>query len=95
MKTIVYSPEAASDIDQIWDYSAAHWGADQADRYTDEIRDNCYALARGLKRGRAVDIRHGYLKYPTGTHVVYYLDRGDRLDIIRVLHARMDSAEHL
>lgn len=95
MKVIAFSPAAQADIDAIWDYSAEHWGPDQADRYTDEIRDACRALAAGRKRGRPVDVAPGYLKYPTGSHVVYARDRGDKLDIIRILHQRQDAEKHL
>ena len=51
MKALAFSPAAESDIDSIWDYSADNWGPDQADRYTDEIRDACHALASGSKQG--------------------------------------------
>ena len=52
MKAIAFSPAAEADIGEIWDYSADRWGADQADSYTDTIRDACDALARGKKQGR-------------------------------------------
>jgi plasmid stabilization system protein ParE len=43
MKTLAFTPLAIADIEGIWDYSAETWGPDQADRYTDEIRDACHA----------------------------------------------------
>ncbi len=95
MKAIAFSPAAQADLDAIWDYSAEHWGPDQADRYTDEIQDACRALASGAKRGRPVDVAPGYLKCPTGSHVVYVRDRGDQLDVIRILHQRQDAEKHL
>jgi toxin ParE1/3/4 len=95
MKALAFSPAAESDIDGIWDYSAHTWGPDQADRYTDEIRDVCHALARDQKRGRAVDVRPGYLKFSTGSHVIYYRDHGNRLEIVRILHGRMEVNRHL
>ncbi|MEG3180051.1 type II toxin-antitoxin system RelE/ParE family toxin [Sphingomonas sp. LT1P40] len=95
MKTLVFSPAAEADLDDIWDYSADNWAPDQADRYTDEIRDACKALASGAKRGRVVDVRPGYLKLTTGSHIVYFRERGDRLEIVRILHVRQDSERHL
>lgn len=95
MRAIAFSPAAESDIDGIWDYSAANWGPDQADRYTDEIRDACYALAADQRKGRTVTVRPGYWKFSTGSHVIYYRDRGDRLEVIRVLHGRQDAERHL
>jgi len=95
MKALKFSPAAEADITGIWRYSAEQWGPDQADRYTDDLRDACNALAAGRKKGRAVEIRPGYLKYPCGSHVIYFKDQSDRLDIIRILHSRMDVARQL
>lgn len=95
MKPLLFSPAAAADLDRIWGYSAEHWGMDQADRYTDEIRDACRDLATGVRRGRAVDVRANYMKYATGMHMIYFRDQGDRLDIIRILHQHQDVDRHL
>jgi len=95
MKALAFSPAAEADIEGIWDYSADNWGPDQADRYTDEIRDACRTLASGGKRGRVVDVRSGYLKLSTGSHMIYFRDHGDRLEIMRVLHGRQDVDRHL
>ena len=95
MKALAFSPLAIADIEAIWDYSAENWGPDQADRYTDEIRDACFALAAGSKAGRAVDVRPGYLKYPTRSHVIYFRDTPNQLEVIRVLHGRQDVERHL
>jgi len=95
VKALAFTPAAEADLDGIWDYSADNWGPDQADQYTDEIRDACLALAAGIRRGRAVDVRPGYLKLSTGSHMIYFRDHGDRLEIIRVLHGRRDVARHL
>ena len=95
MKALAFSPAAEADIDAIWDYSADNWGPDQADRYTDEIRDACQALATGDTRGRPADVRPGYGKLSTGSHMIYFRDHGGRLEIIRVLHGRQDVERHL
>lgn len=95
MKSLALSPAAEADLDYIWDYSAEHWGPDQADRYADEIRDACHGLASGARRGRPVDIRSGYLKYAAGSHMVYFRDHGDRLEIIRILHQKQDVSRNL
>lgn len=57
MKALFLSPAAQADMAGIWQYSAANWGPDQADRYTDEIRGTCQALASGTKLGSAVTVR--------------------------------------
>ena len=95
MKTLTFSPAAAADIENIWDYSAEHWGPDQADRYTDELRDACLALARGDRQGRRVPEREGYLKYATGSHMIYFRDQGERLEVIRILNQAQDPERHV
>ena len=95
MKTVAFSPAAEADIEEIWDYSADKWGADQADSYTDAIRDACHALAKGTKYGRPAEVLPEIQKYFCGSHVVYFLNHTDRLDVIRVLHQRQDAERHL
>jgi toxin ParE1/3/4 len=70
MKALSFTPRAAADIDSIWDYSAANWGADQAEAYSEAIRDACRALASGKRKGRATNVRSGYLKRTCGSHVI-------------------------
>ena len=51
MKRLLFTPAAQADLSDIWDYSAATWGVDQADLYIDVIRDVCLALADGRRPG--------------------------------------------
>ena len=95
MKAIAFSPAAEADIDGIWDYSADRWGLDQADSYVDAIRDACYALAKGTKHGRPAEVLPDFQKYLCGSHVVYFLDYPNHLDVIRILHQRQDPEQHL
>jgi toxin ParE1/3/4 len=95
MKALTFAPRAQTDIDGIWDYSAKNWGAEQANRYVKTLRVTCHALAQGTKRGRESSIRAGYLKCACGSHVIWFRDRGDRLEIIRVLHAAQNAERHL
>jgi len=95
MTGATYSPAAITDIDGIWYYTAETWGLDQADRYTDEIRDACNDLSAGMKHGRAVDVRDGYLKYAVGKHIAFFVRSGDGVAVIRALHQWMDIERHL
>jgi len=90
-----FAPKAQADLADIWRYSAEHWGVNQADRYTDDIRDACSGLADGSRQGRPAEIRTGYLKYRIGAHVIYFREYERRLEVIRILHARMDVGVHL
>jgi toxin ParE1/3/4 len=95
MKVVAFSPAAQADISEIWDYSADRWGPDQADSYTDAIRDACYALARGTKYGRPAEVLPHFQKYLCGSHVVYFLDHVSQLEVIRILHQSQDAERHL
>ena len=95
MSRVTFSPAAIADIDGIWDYTAEIWGVDQAEHYTDDIRDTCNALAVGEKKGRPVDVREGYLKYAVGKHFVFFVMAGDGIAVIRVLHQQMEAGLHL
>ena len=95
MSVVTYVPAAIADIDGIWDYSADNWGADQADRYTDLIRDLCADLADGKKRGRPVKAREGYFQHSVERHIVYFVHTTDGIAVIRVLHQKMDTEGHL
>jgi plasmid stabilization system protein ParE len=37
----------------------------------------------------------GFLTYSAGLHVIYFRDRGDQLEVIRVLHQKQDAERHL
>ncbi len=91
-----YTPEASNDLSDIWDYSARIWNADQADRYVLAIEAACEALADGAIRGRPADeYFHGYFRLRSGSHYIFYLIRDGGVDVIRVLHERMDIARHM
>lgn len=95
MKGFVLSPAAATDIDKIWDYTARRWDMDQADQYTDTIRYACHALASGIRKGRKVEVRSGYMKYVVGSHLIYFKEEPGQIIVVRVLHGRMDAELHL
>lgn len=94
MREIVFFPAAENDISDIWDYSADRWGADQANSYTDEIRDACYGIARRAKQGSS-SVLPDFQKYLCGSHVIYFFADEDYLNIIRILHQRQDVERHL
>jgi toxin ParE1/3/4 len=92
----VISPRAQADIEEIWDYTAARWDIDQAERYIRAIRGAIEMVADDPQLGRRCDdIRVGYRKFPIGSHVLFYRFGRAGLDVVRILHQRMDFARHL
>ncbi|MBL8537692.1 MAG: type II toxin-antitoxin system RelE/ParE family toxin [Hyphomonadaceae bacterium] len=97
MKRYVLTNAAIEDLDNIWDYSAEVWSVDQADKYVGEIRAVCEAIARGDATGRPADeIRAGYRKAAVRSHILFFHTSGDgTIEIVRILHQRMDISLHL
>jgi len=92
----VLSPRAQSDLDEIWDYSAANWGDDQAESYARQIQAAIELVANDPRRGRPCDdIRPGYSKFAVGSHVLFYRRIETGVDVVRILHQRMDFDRHL
>ena len=89
------SPLAKQDLEDIWLYTLREWSADQADRYYHSI----IAAIEGLLVRRYIpqptDILPGYWKFKVGRHVIYFKEHDDYLDVIRILHVRMDVENHL
>lgn len=94
--TYVLTPRARADLADIWRYTAQRWDRDQADRYLRELRRAIETIARDPSKGRRCDdIRAGYLRYPAGSHVVFFRMAGDGIVVVRILHQRMDFGRHL
>jgi toxin ParE1/3/4 len=96
MSRYVLSPRARADLEDIWAYSARRWGADQAEDYIRRLQRAIETVAQEPREGRACDeIRRGYWKYPAGSHVLFYRSMKAGVDIVRILHSRMDFERHL
>src|SRR5437588_7711298 len=92
----ILSPRAQRDIEEIWDYTAKNWGDDQAESYVLAIQAAIETVARDPRRGRRCDdLRAGYRKYASGSHVLFYRLVETGIDIVRILHQRMDFDQHL
>lgn len=96
MRHIYKSPEAKNDLENIWLYSFGEWGEEQADHYYDELNDGMEKLTANPKLGKSREyIRSGYRSLQINHHVIYYRLQGDIIDIVRVLHERMNQKLHL
>ena len=89
-KPYLLSPKAVSDLEDLWLYTRKTWSRDQADRYHRSIMAVVGDLTTGRRLGRPVTEREGYLKCAVGSHMIYFRDRGERVEIMRVLHQRQD-----
>ena len=96
MTRFILSPRAQADLNEIWDYTAKHWGMEQAEVYVRQLETAIKSVAADPQLGRSCDgIRAGYKKYPAGSHVLFFRLTGAGIDVIRILHRRMDFDHHL
>ena len=90
------TPAAERDLIDIWVYTADEWGVDQADHYLAEIERALDRLRDYPERGADIrEVRAGYRRLPVGRHRIYYRLSHGVVEIIRVLHARMDVSSRL
>jgi toxin ParE1/3/4 len=90
------APKAEEDLEDIWSYSYANWGEQQAHDYTDGLVGTFEALAMSPASAPACDaIKPGYRRQVFESHVIYFRITDFGIEIIRVLHKRMHAASHL
>ncbi|MBW7912210.1 MAG: type II toxin-antitoxin system RelE/ParE family toxin [Taibaiella sp.] len=91
------SVKAAEDMEHIWLYTLEHWSVEQADRYIDLIFDEIEYLAGNPSSGKDLNhIRKNYRCSKVKSHLIFYrkTDKHD-IEVIRVLHQRMDIENRL
>lgn len=95
MTTYRLTPAAQRDLSDIWDYTEEHWDARQAETYTGELRAAIERVAEQPERGSPCDdVRINYRRYPVGSHLIFYIETELGINVVRVLHQRMDPTRH-
>ena len=85
------TPKADRDLAQIWRRTNENWGKSQANKYLQLLEKGFLMLLHHPKSGKARDeIRRGYRSLPVENHVVFYRIRDKDIEIVRILHQRME-----
>jgi len=96
MKVVQYSKKSLADLENIIDYTAQLWGANQAKVYLKDIRDKIHQIANGEAIVQVLHIRRaGMLKVRVNRHIVIFESTDATVRIIRILHDSMDIPQHL
>ena len=91
-----FRAKAREDLESIWDYTADRWGVVQADRYVANLIRTADHLVQYPDSGRPYDMIHkGLRAYPSGKHLMFYFQMAEGIEVLRVLHERMDVGLHL
>jgi toxin ParE1/3/4 len=86
---------AKQDLRSIGRYTQATWGREQRNTYLARLDASFHLLAVEPQLGKSCeDLRAGYRKYPVGRHLIFYRQSLDGVEIIRILHQRMDMEAH-
>jgi toxin ParE1/3/4 len=90
------SPAAIKDLESIWQYTQQQWGVDQAQRYFETLVSAFESIAQTPNTSPACDhIRAGYRRQLIEKHVIYFRITTDGVDVIRILHVRMDAPQQV
>lgn len=92
MKGFVLSPDAAQDLDDIWEYIAAD-SLEAADRLIGELYDQILALASTPGMGhRREDLAEDrpLLFWPVGNYLILYRTVNRPVEVVAVAHGKRD-----
>lgn len=92
------SVKASEDIEAIWLYTFENWSLEQADRYVNLIFDEIEYIAANPDEGKAYNhVRKNYRCSKVKSHLIFYrlAEKEKAIEIIRVLHERMDIENRL
>lgn len=97
MAKLIWRQEAINDLTDIWNYTAQTWSENQADNYFGMIKTACAEISKDSAIGKNYDkIVGNLLGYSVGKHIIFYqLFPNNEIEVIRVLHERMDLKNKL
>ena len=92
------SKDASHDLENIWLYTFENWSVEQADRYFNLIMNEIEFITQNPDSGNDFSaVRRGYFRSKIKSHYIFYrIDHKNKiLEIIRILHERMDIESRL
>lgn len=96
MKRFVVSRAAQSDLASIADHTEQRWGRAQRMQYLAMLKDGIATIRKSPAAGMPRDdVRQGLRSMPCGQHVLFYRATLDSIELVRVLHQRMDVHSQL
>ena len=92
----VITKKAVSDLEDIWLYTVEKWSVEQADRYYNLIFDEINYICKNSTAGKSMEhVRKGYRTSKVKSHLIFYRVINDTIEVIRILHERMDIENRL
>lgn len=97
MKKYILTRKAEEDIRDIWRCTVEEWDEVQAETYLSGLEDKIIQASEApgtIGRIRA-DIKSGYMSFLYESHIEFFKKKMDHIEVIRVLHQRMDIPKRL
>jgi len=96
MRNILLSPQAALDLEKIFDYTVENWFFKEAEKYQNAIFSRMKEIAKNPSLGDNYYFTKGnFRKAKINRHLLFYKYDDLSCTIIRVLHEKMDLNFHL
>lgn len=91
------SEQGLNDLNDIWIYTLNKWSKEQADRYYDLIIGEIEFIADNFLTGKSAEqTRKNYRVTKVKSHLIFYRKiEDDIVEIVRILHQRMDVKNRL
>ena len=90
------TPFAKSNLKQIWTYTYKIWGEKQADKYTDSIKESILCIVNNREKGRSRDeVSLGLKSCKVEHHLIFYFITASEVEVVGILHTKMDPCRHL
>lgn len=92
MVNVVLRQEAIDDLTDIWNYTLFEWSENQADKYYKTIKSACKEIGKNPNLGKIYkEINQNLKGLRCGKHIIFYQEISkNEIEIIRILHERMD-----
>jgi toxin ParE1/3/4 len=97
MAKVILRQEAIDDLNNIWEYTFEKWSENQADKYYAALKFACKEIGEYPDLGiEYTAIGRNLLGLKSGKHIIFYqLISDDEIEVIRILHERMDLKNRL
>ena len=90
------SETGIKDLDGIWEYTFFNWSKEQADRYHSLIMSEIEFISENISSGKPLNyIKEGYLVSYVKSHMILFKRNKGVVEIIRILHQKMDVESNL
>lgn len=97
MANVILRQEAIDDLNAIWLYTFDEWSEKHADSYYASLEFACKQIGINPDLGKEYDgIIKNLYGLRTGKHIIFYkVFAKDSIEVVRILHERMDLKSRL